>query len=427
MAFLMDAQSIILILSLAVLLLLSAFFSASETSYSAMNHIRLKQLAADGNKKAARALKLAQQYDKLLSSILIGNNIVNIAASSLATVLFVAYLGNLGVTVSTIVMTVLVLVFGEISPKTLAKEAPERFAMFAAPILTGLLIVFTPFTAFFSGWKKLLLKLFRINPNKNTVTEQELLSYVEEARQGGGINENEETMLRSAIEFDDVQAIEIATPRVDISAISVEDESWEIAQQFHETGYSRLPVYRDSIDDITGVILEKDFNYYVQSLNQSLSTVIRPILFITKSVKISNLLKELQNKKIHMAVILDEYGGTVGLVTIEDIIEELVGEIWDEHDQVRQDIQQLADGRYRILGGTDLDEMFELFDMSDEDATSQTAAGWAMEKLGRIPKRGDNFEANGLQVLVSDMRKNRIESLIVQKLSPAADLTEGDA
>lgn len=408
----MDSGSVSLIVALGALLVLSAFFSASETAYSALNRIRMKSMAADGNKKAARALALAENYDRLLSSVLIGNNVVNIVTSSLATVLFVGYFGNLGVTLATITTTVLVLLFGEISPKTLAKEAPEQFAMFAAPILQGLVAVLRPVNWLLAQWKKLILKLFKVKGDAG-ITEQELLTYVEEVRADGGINEQEEGMIRSVIEFDDLEAADIYTPRVDVEAVSAESSVQEIAGIFHETGYSRLPVYEGSIDNIVGVILEKEFHYAVETHGKPLQSILRPALFIPKTVSISNLLGEMQRKKLHMAVVVDERGGTLGIVTIEDIVEELVGEIWDEHDEILEELEQKPDGSYLVRGGVPLEKMLELYGLEDESAASSTAGGWAIEMLGHIPQAGESFSFQGLLVTIEEVKRHRVDLLRV--------------
>ncbi|MGD9560350.1 MAG: HlyC/CorC family transporter [Oscillospiraceae bacterium] len=415
----MDSESLSIIIALVVLLALSAFFSASETAYSSMNRIRMKNLAADGDARAGRALTLSEKYDKLLSTVLIGNNIVNIASSALATVLFVKWFGTLGVTLSTVTMTVLVLIFGEITPKTLAKEAAERFAMFAAPLLRGLMVLLTPVNALFSGWKKLVLKMFRLQESQSA-TEEELLTYVEEVRQEGGINAQEESMIRSVIEFDDLQAIDISTPRVDVLAVSEDEESEKIAAAFHESGFSRLPVYRGSIDNIVGIIIEKDFHYFVERLGQGIADILRPALFITKSVKISALLSLLQQNKTHMAVIVDEYGGTLGIVTVEDILEELVGEIWDEHDEIRQEVTPLENGAWRIAGGAALDELGKLFGVEIE-STAHTVGGWVLEILGHIPQAGEYLEADGLHLSIEAMQKNRVATVRVQRAEAPKD------
>ncbi|MDL2219509.1 hemolysin family protein [Ruminococcaceae bacterium OttesenSCG-928-O06] len=419
-----DAASLPYLIALGVMLVLSAFFSASETSYSALNEIRLKSLSGQGSKKAARALVLREKYDNLLSTILIGNNIVNIASSSMATVLFVKWFGNLGVTLSTICMTVLVLVFGEISPKTLAKESPESFAMFAAPFLQVFMFILTPVNALFSAWKRLLLRLFRIQAS-SAATEQELLTYVGEVRQEGGINQQEEKMIRSVIYFDDLQAIDIATPRVDIHAVDIADSLGEIGEVYRATGHSRLPVYQGSLDSILGVLLEKDYHNELLPGTKTLQQAIRPVLFITKTVKISQLLAQLQQNKLHMAVIVDEYGGTIGIVTVEDILEELVGEIWDENEQARQDIAPLSADVFRVLGGASLDKFCAFFSLGEEDSTAVTVGGWVTEKLGKIPTKGDRFDYQGLSLTVEEVRRHRVLSLLVHQVQkPEGDEEE---
>jgi CBS domain containing-hemolysin-like protein len=403
-----------LIIALGVLLVCSAFFSASETAFSSLNRIKLKNLAAKGNKRAARALKLTESYDRLLSTVLIGNNVVNIASSSLATVLFVGFFGSAGVTVATLVTTVLVLLFGEISPKTMAKEAPERFAMFAAPLLGLLFFILTPVNRLITVWKKMIVKLFRVKGDRS-VTEAEFLTFVEEVRQEGGINKQEEDMIRQAIEFDDLTAGDIFIPRVDVAAVSLSDSAETMDRLFYETGYSRLPVYKESIDNITGVILQKDFHYRVKSRGEPLENIVKPVVFITKSMKIARLLKIMQEKKSHMAVLVDEFGGTVGLITIEDIMEELVGEIWDEHDEVVENIIETNSGAFKVLGTTDLEDMFKFFSIDDEEEKpgSRTVGGWVLENLGGVPREGDRFDYQGFSITVTKTLRRRIMEVTV--------------
>lgn len=399
------------------MLLCSAFFSASETAYSSLNRIKLKHLAENGSKgekkAASRALALAENYDRLLSTVLIGNNIVNISASSLATVLLVNSLGKIGATVATVTMTVLILVFGEISPKTLAKETPEKFAMFAVPLLRFFMLLLSPLNRFFSWWKKFILVLFHIKVD-HAVTEEELLTFVREVRQEGGINKREEDMIRQAIEFDDLCAGDILTPRVDVKAVSSDDSPETIERLFFETGHSRLPVYSESIDKITGFILQKDFHYQVIKLRKSLQSVIKPIFFTSRSMKIPRLLKTMQEKKSHIAVVVDEYGGTMGIVTVEDIVEELVGEIWDEHDHVVEPITKTGDRSYRVLGGVDLEELFALFSIETEEKRWSTTVGsWVMELSGGIPKEGAELSYKGLAVTVTKTARHRVMEVAV--------------
>ncbi|MBQ3068387.1 MAG: HlyC/CorC family transporter [Clostridia bacterium] len=405
----MDSSDSIIILVMIALVTMSAYFSATETAFSSLNRIRLKNMAENGNKRAASTLKLSERFDRLLSTILVGNNIVNIAVTSIATVYFTKLLGDAaGPTVATAVITVLVLIFGEISPKSLAKESPEKFAMFSAPIMKVLMWVLTPVNFLFSLWKKLLNKIIR-SDNSPSITEEELLTIVEEAKEDGGIDESDSELIRSAIEFHDLQAVDIFTPRVDIEAVQQDADRDAIAAKFSQTGFSRLPVYDETIDDIVGIIHLKDFYVKVYHQGHPLSEIIKPAVFITRSMKIKDLLRLLQKEKAHMAVIADEYGGTQGIVTMEDILEELVGDIWDEHDEVVEEFEKLGDNTYRIVCSANLDEMFELFDKkADEETDMTTVSGWVMERLGKIPDEGDSFAWENLSVTVTKTDARRV-------------------
>lgn len=411
----MDGDSIPSIILLAALLLMSAFFSATETAFSSINRIRLKNAAADGNRKAKLVLELSDNYDKILSTILIGNNVVNIASASLATVIFVKHFGDAGVTLSTLVMTVLVLIFGEISPKSLAKESPDGFAMFSAPFLHVLTILLTPLNYLFMLWKKLLSKIFKVK-HDNTITEEELMTIVEEATQEGGINQQESELIRSAIEFDDLEAADILTPRINIVAIDEEKSPEEIRRIFLESGHSRLPVYKKNVDHIVGVVNIKDF---FASEGQPLSEIIKPAVYIVQSIKISRLLKLLQNTKSHLAVVTDEYGGTMGIVTLEDIMEELVGEIWDEHDEVIQEIEPVGENEYLISCGANPEKIFRRFDM-DVDCDASTVNGWIIDTLGRIPQVGEAFTYDRLLVTITKADARHVLEIRVAVRSDAS-------
>lgn len=402
------------IIAMLVCIIFSAYFSATETAFSSLNRTRLRTFAEKGNRKAALALSLCDKYDKLLSTILIGNNIVNIAVASLGTLLFVELYGNKGATISTVVVTVVVLIFGEISPKSLAKESPEKFSMFSAPIINLLMILFTPFTLLFTGLKKILAKLIKTD-NDRKITQEELLMFVDEVEQGGSINENEGSLLRSAIEFNDVQVEDILTHRVDIEAVDVEESKEEIAKIFTESGHSRLPVYKETIDDIIGIIHHKDFYTDDGITPHSVREIMTKPIFIPPTLKISNLLKLLQKEKTYMAVVTDEYGGTLGIVTMEDILEELVGEIWDEHDEVIENIHKHDDGSYTVNCAMDLDEFFDMFDITDE-TDSSTLNGWVMEHLGRIPDVGDKFSAHGLEITITAADGRRVNEIKVARI-----------
>ena len=410
-----DSSTSVLIIIFCVLF--SGYFSATETAFSSLNRIRVKNLAEKGDKKAKLVLDLLENFDSLLSTILIGNNIVNIACASVATLLFVKLLGEeQGPSVATIVITIVVLIFGEVTPKSIAKENPEKFAMFAAPFLNVLMIILTPFNFLFIQWKKLISKVFHTE-NDYSITEEELLTIVEEAEQEGRIDEQESSLIRSAIEFSEQEAIDILTPRIDIVGVPHDATKEEIAQVFEETNYSRLPVYKESIDHIIGILYQKDF-YNLDDEETSFEHIIRPALFITESKKIGELLQELQNKKSHIAIVLDEYGGTTGIVTLEDILEELVGEIWDEHDEVINEIEKISDTEYVVHGSTNLEDLFEVLDMGMkineevEEMEVVTVSGWVMEEvLERIPSKGDVGTWQNLKVTVLEMDENRVEKI----------------
>ena len=410
-----DSSTSVLIIIFCVLF--SGYFSATETAFSSLNRIRIKNLAEKGDKKAKLVLDMLENFDSLLSTILIGNNIVNIACASVATVLFVRLLGEeQGPSVATIVITIVVLIFGEVTPKSIAKENPEKFAMFAAPFLNVLMIILTPFNFLFIQWKKLISKIFHTE-NDYSITEEELLTIVEEAEQEGRIDEQESSLIRSAIEFSEQEAIDILTPRIDIVGVPHDATKEEIAQVFEETNYSRLPVYKESIDHIIGILYQKDF-YNLDDEETSFEHIIRPALFITESKKIGELLQELQNKKSHIAIVLDEYGGTTGIVTLEDILEELVGEIWDEHDEVINEIEKISDTEYIVHGSTNLEDLFEVLDMGMkineevEEMEVVTVSGWVMEEvLERIPSKGDVGTWQNLKVTVLEMDENRVEKI----------------
>ena len=409
------------IIAIVILIAFSAYFSASETAFTSINRIRIKNLANDGNKRARMVQELSERYDDLLSTILVGNNIVNIATSAIATVLFMEMYPVYGATISTIAVTIVVLIFGEISPKSLAKENPEKFAMTSAPFLKFLLILLTPVNWLFKFWKKLLALMFHTDEVK-PITEDELLTIVEEAETEGGIDEEQSELIQNAIEFNELEAWDVLTPRVDIKAAEIDDSQQEIEELFLSTGFSRLPIYEDDLDSIVGVLNQKDFHNFIKGTDTPVSEYVKPVIFVAGSMKISQLLKRLQMGKTHIAIIVDEYGGTSGLVTMEDIIEELVGEIYDEHDAVAlQDIVQQQDGSYRVLCGTNLDKMFDFFDVEEEiDAT--TVNGWVVLQLDNLPKVGDTFiyEADykrfEVKVTKADARKALEINMVVTEL-----------
>lgn len=389
-------------------IIMSAYFSATETAFSCLNKTRLKAQAEKGDRKATLALNLSEQYDKMLSTILIGNNIVNIALSTIGTLLFVNLLQDpdKGAAVATAVCTVVVLIFGEITPKSIAKDNPERFASFSAPLLHLLMVVLTPINFIFSLWKKLVSLIFK-NENDNKMSQEELLLLVEEVQQEGSIDETEGELLRNAIEFRDQVAEDILTHRTDLEAVSIDTDKAEVAQIFTQSRFSRLLVYEDTIDNIVGVINLKDFYINSGITDRSLKEIMTEPIFIHPSEKIRDLLESLQAKKAHIAVVLDEYGGTLGIVTMEDILEELVGEIWDEHDEVQETFQQLEENTYRVDCMVNLAEFQEFFNVEFE-SESVSLAGWIMEQLGGIPDAGDSFIFEHLHITVTELDAHRV-------------------
>lgn len=383
------------IIAMLACVICSAYFSATETAFSSLNKTRIKTLAEDGHKRAKLVLKLSNDYDRLISTILIGNNIVNILAASLGTLMFVKLLGeDIGATVSTVVVTVVVLIFGEISPKSIAKDFPEKFAMFSAPIIQFLIWILTPLNFLFWLWKK-FLSLFLKKKEDEKLSQAELLMFVEEVQEGGSIDTNEGHLLRNAIEFGDLKAEDILTHRVDLEALPVDATPEEVAEQFENSKFSRLPVYKEDIDHIVGILHLKDFYGINGITTQPISEIMTPPLYIHRTEKISDLLKQLQTTKSHMAVVVDEYGGTLGIVTMEDILEELVGDIWDEHDDVLEDVRNIGYDTYRVNCSMSMDDFCQQFDI-DAQSESSTVNGWISEQLDKIPEMGTNFPTKTL-------------------------------
>ena len=418
----MDGDSIGLIIVMVILLALSAFFSATETAFSTFNRIRMKSMAQSGNKKAALVMKFDENYDKMLNSVLIGNNIVNISLSSIATIFFVDLLTkvdptsaqSIGATVSTVVITIAVLIFGEISPKIIAKSNADKVALSFVHIVNGIIVILTPLSVIFGAWSKLIMKVFK-SKDQNTVTEEELMTIVDEAEEDGTIESEEGDLIRSAIEFNDVSAGDILTPRVDICAISRDDTIEEIAKTFMESAYSRLPVYGEDMDDIVGILHEKDFFIAYHNNNKTITKHIQKPVHVSEHIKIADLLQVLKSKKTHMAIVVDEFGGTMGIVTMEDIIEELIGDVFDEHDEVTNDYQELPDGSFKVKCSADLDDFFDKFDIvvDSEEDMPQTVNGFIMKELEAFPHVGDGFTYRNLRIEISKIGAKRVEEVHV--------------
>ena len=410
----MDSSTVAMLAALAALIALSAYFSATETAFTSLNRIRLKTRADDGDKRAARTLALAADYDRLLSTLLIGNNIVNNVATTIGAVLFIKLIGSAkGPTVSATVLTVVILVFGEVTPKSLAKERPEAWAIAATPLLRVLAVVLTPVNFLFTQWKKLLRVLLR-HQDDDGITEEELMGMVDQAETEGSLDQHESDLIRNAIEFNDMEVSEILTPRVDLEALADTATMEEAAAMYASSGFSRLPIYHDSIDNIIGVLHEKDFYAAYCRGVKRLSELKSSVLYTTETARISDLLRQLQQNKVHMAVVVDEYGGTQGIVTMEDILEELVGEIWDEHDEEEVFLRKIAPDTWLVDAGMDFDDFAEFFQLKT-DSEMVSVSGWVMEQFGRVPEAGDSFVFENLTVRVTRVENHRIEEIQVTR------------
>lgn len=397
---------------IVVLIILSGFFSGTETAYSCANKIKLKSMVSLGKKNAKAVYKFADEsYDKLVTAILVGNNIVNITASALGTILFGKLIADqsIATTVSTAVLTVVVLIFGEITPKYLASVYPEKFCFFFYPLMQFFYWVLTPLCKIFDGFKWCLQKLFKLKKDE-TVTDEELISLVEEAEESGTLKEDESELLRSALEFDDLKVEDILVPRVNVSAVAEDWTMDEVREMFQKTGFSRLPVYRETIDNVIGLVHERDFFDGYLKGEKEIGHLVQDIVFTTEYTRISTLLKQLQKQKIHMAAVSDEYGGLVGIVTLEDILEELVGEIWDEHDEEEVLFGKISETEYWIDGRYALEDFFALYEMENEGENyeSNTVGGWTTEAYGGIPPIGETLCVGALEIKVVKATKQKV-------------------
>lgn len=401
------------IILIVVLVLFSAFFSATETAFSSVNKTKLKLKAQDGNAAAKNALNLAENFDKLLSAILVGNNIVNITLSVLFNNIFESVFPTnpaASGAVSIAVSTVIVLIFGEITPKMIAKENSERLTMIVGYPIRVIMIILYPITILFSGIKFLLRKVLKSGEGEK-ITEEELLSMVEEAQEDGSLDVSERELISSAIEFDDAEVEDILVPRVNVIAVPLDTPMDKVKALFLEHNFSRMPVYNGTIDSVIGMIHNIDFFGALEKGEKNIKNIITPVAVATEHMKISTLLKSMQKQKVHMAVVVDEYGGTMGIVTLEDILEELVGEIWDEHDEIVNYFSKIDDNTYMVDGRAELDKFFTLFGFDDDEAEqfdSQTVSGWVIEQLGDIPKKFQKFDYKNLTVIVNRLTQRRV-------------------
>lgn len=398
--------------AIILLIIMSAFFSATETAFSSVNKIRLKHEASNGNKKAARALKIAENFDKTLTTILVGNNIVNILSTSLGTVICTELFGAKGVGIATAAMTVLILIFGEIMPKSLAKENAEKFALSFGGLLNVFIVVLTPVTFIFRGLKNLVSKIFKSGSDAPSVTEDELKYIIDEIEEEGVLEEQESDLVRSALEFDDKNVSEVLIPRVRITAVEKNDSLEHIRELFFTEQYSRMPVYEKNIDNIIGFIHERDFFKLTVSDEhaEGIESIIHEVIYITEFQTVSEVLARMQKEKIHMAIIKDQYGGTYGMVTMEDLIEELLGEIYDETDEEDHSFIKISDNEYDAAADFNLREFEEKLGLPEDTIKSEsyTLGGWALELFGRIPQAGDEVKDGIFTLKVLEAEENRI-------------------
>ena len=408
------------IIAIVILTLFSGLFSATETAYSSSSKIRLKNMANDGKTEANSVLVILDDFDKFLTSVLIGNNIVNIASATISTLLFSLILkGGKGPTVSTIVITVITLLFGEIAPKSLAKQAPEKFACATVGVVNFFEFVFTPLTIVLKGWTWLVNHFAHIEQDEGDISD-ELITMVDEAEKDGNLEEHESDLSSAAIEFNDLDVKDVLTPRVDIVAVNIASSHEQIEKAFRFNSFSRLPVYENTVDNIVGVIHEKDFYELMYHNNKGpIRRIIKPVIYTSPNTQISTCMKQLQAAKLHMAVVLDEYGGTEGIITLEDIIEELVGEIWDEHDVVEDFYTKVDNYTWMVKGDAEIDDLIDRFGVEEEDEEFDfiTVSGWAIAELHHIPKVNEEFDYKNLHVTITkaDQRKVLEVKVEIQK------------
>ena len=417
-------SDIIMGIVIAILVLLSAFFSATETAFSFVNKIRIQHSVDNGNKKAKNALYVIENFDNALTTILICNNIVNLSCSSIATVLCLHLFGDMGSAIATGATTLLVLTFGEVIPKCLAKEHCDSFTLKTAGLLRVLMFILKPFVFVFLKLKSLALKIAGGSEDSPSVTENELKYIVESIEEEGVLEESESEMVRSALDFDEKTAEEILTPRVDVTFINISDSQEKIKDIIIENRYSRIPVYEETVDHIVGILHTRD---YLESLADGKAPDLRDIIikpeFIFRTQKLSAILANFRKKKLHIAIVTDEYGGTLGILTMEDLLEEIVGEIWDEDEEIEHNYYKIGKGEFLVNGDIELDDLLALFDM-DEDAIesdSVTVGGFILEHAGTIPHKRQSIEADGFRFTVMEVKDQRIIRVVVKKLDTESE------
>lgn len=407
-----------LIIFLIVLIILSAFFSSAETAFSSVNKIRLRNYVSENKAGSKKALHISENFDNALSTILIGNNIVNIAASSIAASVATGIFGaGTGLLISTLVMTILVLIFGEILPKSIAKENAENYSLKISGILFLLIKLLTPFNFIFGKLKDFVSRTFSKNESTPSITEEEIKVMVDISEEEGVIDKEEKELVHRSLEFNDVIVGEVLTHRMDMIAIELNQPIEEIKDLFLTERFSRVPVYKDNIDNIIGILSEREFfSELIQHNDANVEALLRKPVFVVKSMKVATLLPELQRLKSHMAIVVDEFGGTSGLITLEDILEELVGEIWDEHDEKINIMTKLSETLYEFDAQFQLDDFSDLLRVPMPESSSHSLGGWLFETLERIPKEGEGFQYENLHISVQEVDNHRVRKVRVEIL-----------
>lgn len=431
----MDSAHITSIIIFFICIILSAYFSSSETAFTSARAVKLKTEAKNGDRSAARAVKLQNRFEEVLSTILIGNNLVNIASSSVATIFFVSFYPTYGATISTIVTTIILLLLAEITPKLLAKLAPEKIAKLSSPILEILLVIFKPLIWLLTQWQRMIKKILPVS-SVNALSEEELLSFVDEARVDGSIEHEEHRLVKAAIKFDDVDVSTILTPRVDVIGVDIEDSDDKIESTFDQHPFSRLIVYDESVDNVVGVLHQKDFHRYLRAKHRnqlrvkSVINLVSEVLYVPPVIKLSDLLRLMQRNKNHMAVVVDEHGGMTGIATMEDALEELVGEIWDETDVVENEIEELDEDveTYLVKGTYSIEKLLTQLELNlSEDWISNTVSGFVIEQLERVPKSNDSFQYEGYEFIVLDAQKRRVNEVLIKAIEKDKEIDEEES
>jgi len=427
-----DSHSIYMIVAIILLTVVSAFFSGAESALLSFSKGRIKTLAQAGSRRASVALIISERYDMVLTAMLTGGVAANLSLAAVGVIYFSKNMESCGAIASTAVLAFALLVFGEIFAKTVCRERADSFVLSAAGLLYALAIIFSPVTFLLLKWKSVVAFIFKADASEiPAITEEELITIVEEAEQDGGIDSDEGELIRSAIEFTDSEASDILTPVSGVAAISSDTGIMDIAEVFIESGYSRLPVYGEDIDDIIGILHEKDFlmlyhNGATYANRQDIVSVLKKPVFVSGHIKISDLLQVLKSSKCHMAIVLDEFGSALGIVTMEDIIEELIGDVWDEHDEIVEEFKENEDGSCTVICSADIEDLFERYEFDDltddeDEQQPQTVNGWLLMQFGNIPEVGEKFEHEGYQFEVTKTAKTKIDEVRITKLTPKSE------